>query len=106
MRLALVQNGPIAVNFEVYSDFSQYSGGVYHHTRLNGLTQNNFDPFELTNHAVLIVGYGVNRTTNEDYWIVKNSWGESWGLDGYFLIRRGTDECGIESLASEAFPIP
>lgn len=58
------------------------------------------------NHAVLLVGYGVDNQTEEKYWIVKNSWGENWGENGYFRIRRGTDECGIESLAVEAFPIP
>ncbi|OTF71010.1 hypothetical protein BLA29_010020, partial [Euroglyphus maynei] len=65
-----------------------------------------FNPFELTNHAVLVVGYGIDKKSGEKYWIVKNSWGKQWGMDGYFLMRRGTDECGIESLAMAATPIP
>ncbi len=62
--------------------------------------------FQLTNHAVLIVGYGTDTKSNEDFWIVKNSWGDGWGENGYFRIRRGVDECGIESMATEATPIP
>jgi len=102
MKQSLVDNGPMVVGFEVYPDFKQYSGGIYHHT---GLTDG-FNPFELTNHAVLIVGYGTDAETGEDYWTVMNSWGKEWGVDGFFKIRRGTDECGIESIAVNATPIP
>lgn len=109
MRLELVKNGPIAVGFEVYPDFMSYSGGVYEHTTAEHhqtMSRLGFNPFELTNHAVLVVGYGVDHRTGKKYWIVKNSWSEKWGLQGYFWIRRGTDECGIESLAVAATPIP
>ena len=61
-----------------------------------------FNPFEVTNHAVLVVGYGEENGVK--YWIVKNSWGTSWGEDGYFRIRRGTDELAIESIAEYAVP--
>ncbi|XP_042905830.1 dipeptidyl peptidase 1 [Parasteatoda tepidariorum] len=102
MKMELVKNGPIAVSFEVYDDFTHYSGGIYHHTGL----QSRFNPFMITNHAVLAVGYGADKKTGEKYWIVKNSWGETWGEKGYFRIRRGTDECSIESIAVAAKIIP
>ena len=105
MRLALVRGGPLSVSFEVYDDFMSYSGGVYHHTGV-AHNVNRFDPFGITNHAVLAVGYGVDRQSGQNYWIVKNSWGEGWGENGYFRIRRGNNECNIESIAVEAFPIP
>jgi cathepsin F len=46
-------------------------------------------------HAVLMIGYGVESDKN--YWIVKNSWGEDWGEKGYFRITRGVEKCGINT---------
>jgi hypothetical protein len=39
------------------------------------------------NHAGLLVGYG--STGNKDFWLVQNSWGESWGEAGYIRILKG-----------------
>jgi cathepsin C len=101
MKLELVNNGPVAVAFEVYDDFMTYHGGIYHHTGL----RNKYNPFQETNHAVLLVGYGVDKSTGEKFWSVKNSWGTGWGENGYFRIRRGVDECAIESIAVKSNPM-
>ncbi len=98
MMMAL-QDGPVSVAFEVTDDFQQYRSGIYQHT---GLTDS-FNPFRLTNHAVLLVGYGEVDGTK--YWIVKNSWGMAWGEGGYFRIIRGRNELNIESMAVTADPI-
>lgn len=99
--LELLHRGPMSVSFEVYEDFHNYAGGIYHHTGIR-----RFNPFEIVNHAVLLVGYGQDEITAEKYWIVKNSWGTAWGENGFFRIRRGTDEVGIESCVVEVIPIP
>jgi len=101
MRLALVKKGPLVIGFNVTNDFMHYKTGIYTKPELQE-TSDGFNPFEVTNHAVLVVGYGEENGVK--YWIVKNSWGTEWGEDGYFRIRRGTDELGLESLAVYAKP--
>lgn len=52
-------------------------------------------------HGVTIIGWGSNNQGN--YWIVKNSWGSSWGQSGYFNLARGGNSCGVFQMAS--YPI-
>eukprot|EP00163_Fabomonas_tropica_P027601 TRINITY_DN536_c0_g1_i3.p1 TRINITY_DN536_c0_g1~~TRINITY_DN536_c0_g1_i3.p1 ORF type:complete len:523 (-),score=88.32 TRINITY_DN536_c0_g1_i3:25-1539(-) len=101
MQMDILANGPLAVAYEVYPDFMQYHSGVYQHTGERGL-----NPFQITNHAVMIVGWGVDTEgSGLPYWIVMNSWGLSFGIEnGYFWILRGQDECSIESMATSGIP--
>jgi cathepsin B len=50
----------------------------------------------LGGHAIKIVGWGVSES-GMDYWTVANSWSDEWGMNGFFEIERGVNECGIES---------
>jgi cathepsin B len=96
-RVADIQNeilnhGPVEAAFSVYQDFLTYKSGVYSHTSGS----------MLGGHAVKILGWGVEGGLN--YWLVANSWNEDWGADGYFKIRRGGNECGIESQCVAGLP--
>ncbi|CAJ0582173.1 unnamed protein product, partial [Mesorhabditis spiculigera] len=84
IQAEIQKNGPVEAAFIVYEDFYHYSSGVYHH--VSGQ--------ELGGHAVKILGWGTESGT--DYWLVANSWDTDWGMSGYFKIRRGNDECGME----------
>merc|ERR1712110_152944 len=78
--------GPVEAGFNVYEDFMNYVGGVYYHVsgRMEG------------GHAVKVMGWGFDEEAGMDYWLVANSWNTDWGEKGFFRIRMGTDECGIE----------
>merc|ERR1712151_455412 len=87
MQREIMTNGPIQVAFTVYKSFMSYKRGVYQkHPK---------EFMMLGGHAVKIVGWGTKRRL--DYWLAANSWNTKWGLDGFFKIKRGSDECGIES---------
>lgn len=44
----------------------------------------------------MVVGWGTGP--QGDYWVTKNSWGSFWGENGYFKMKRGTDDCAFESM--------
>ena len=84
IQKAIMEGGPVETAFTVYSDFANYVSGVYHH--VSGGVEGG--------HAVRIVGWGVD--SGNKYWKVANSWNPYWGEQGYFRIKRGNSECGIE----------
>jgi cathepsin B len=83
-------NGPMETAFDVYNDFFSYSSGVYQHV-YGGYAGG---------HAVKILGWGTENGV--DYWLCANSWGTSWGIDGFFKIKQG--DCNIDSTVYACTP--
>ena len=88
----LYETGPLAIALNA-NPLQTYSGGILDKTSSQC-------PVSGINHAVTLVGYGAE--SGVDYWIVKNSWGENWGENGYFRIRRGTGCCGVNCYITTA----
>ncbi|XP_052823557.1 cathepsin B isoform X1 [Octopus bimaculoides] len=92
IRQEILTNGPVEAAFSVYKDFLTYKSGVYQHE------EGEF----MGGHAVKVLGWGVEQGT--PYWLVANSWNPDWGDKGFFKIKRGTNECGIEDQIVAGLP--
>jgi cathepsin L len=87
---ALATVGPLTISVDA-STWSSYEGGVY-----DGCSYDDMD----MDHAVTLVGYGTDETSGADYWLVRNSWGPTWGEGGYIRLKRDPVDdtpCGVDT---------
>jgi len=93
LKAVVAKYGPVSVG--IYADplFHMYEGGVHYSNWC-------FNQDDKLNHAVLVVGYGHDKKSGQDYWLVKNSWGAKWGEAGYIRMSRNRgNNCGIATAA-------
>ncbi|XP_063116953.1 cathepsin O isoform X2 [Cavia porcellus] len=90
MARVLLLSGPLVVIVDAVS-WQDYLGGVIQHHCSSGEA----------NHAVLVTGF--DQTGSTPYWIVRNSWGSSWGVDGYAYVKMRSNVCGIADSVSAVF---
>jgi len=93
LQMAVATIGPISVGIDAaHNSFQLYKDGVYNERHCS-TTQ--------LDHGVTVVGYGTED--GKDYYLVKNSWGKSWGEKGYIKMRRNYhNQCGISTMACYA----
>ena len=91
--------GPVSVGIDASRpSFHLYKEGIYYEKPCSSTK---------LDHGVLVVGYGEDKDENKEngeYWIVKNSWGPTWGMKGYINMSRNKDNnCGIAT--DPSYPI-
>eukprot|EP01028_Stygiella_incarcerata_P007393 TRINITY_DN3067_c0_g1_i1.p1 TRINITY_DN3067_c0_g1~~TRINITY_DN3067_c0_g1_i1.p1 ORF type:complete len:323 (-),score=60.21 TRINITY_DN3067_c0_g1_i1:147-1115(-) len=95
--MSAVSQQPVSIAiYAAGSTFQGYSGGIYD-------DPNCYSDESHLDHGVLLVGYGSED--GKDFYIVKNSWGETWGENGYIRLARGggRNMCGLLDMGS--YPI-
>lgn len=86
MKKEIFARGPITCGMFVTPGFKKYNGGVYE--------ESGFDKSGV-NHVISVTGWGVDKITGISFWVVRNSWGTSWGEEGFFKIRADKNNLGI-----------
>jgi len=82
MKALVAQHGAVVTSVNADGPFMNYGGGIF-----AGCTSSE------TNHAVTVVGYGTENGV--DFWLIKNSWSDRWGENGYIRLKRGVGMCGV-----------
>jgi len=92
IQQSLYNIGPLSICVDA-SNWQDYEGGVF--------TADNCADIDLLDHCVDLVGFNTENSTNS-YWIVRNSWGTDWGIEGFIHLQMWADTCGMALWATSS----
>lgn len=96
LKQIVASYGPVSIVIIAKDNLHNYRSGVYYDAKCNDTPDPDY-------HGMIVVGYGKDNKTGLDYWKIKNSWSQGWGMMGFGLMSRNRDNnCEI---ASDAYII-
>jgi hypothetical protein len=107
MKQHIFNEGPIMAVIQVYQSFMNYDGLTIYEP-----TKTELEGKDMGNHAIEILGWGVDSSSGMEYWVCCNSWGEGWPAKekecngiGYFYVRLGNNTINIEAYSCACTPV-
>lgn len=99
IRTEIFRFGPVTTGYKVYADFYNFDPKteIYEYDEVSP---------QVGGHAVILIGWGEEIKNNilTKFWWIKNSWGEDWGIGGYFKMIRGVNNCELEENVVAGLP--
>jgi len=101
MKAEIYARGPISCGIDATAGLEAYQGAA-----ATGAVYQEYNPFPMVNHIISVIGFGYDTAAQLDYWIVRNSWGQPWGENGFVRVVMGKPDynLAIESGCGWAVP--
>jgi len=102
MKAEVYARGPISCVIDATAKLDAYEGA-----NAKDIVFSEYNPNPEVNHIVSIVGFGIDKPANNTpYWIVRNSWGQPWGINGFFRIIMGQPDYNLAIESGCGFGVP
>jgi len=96
MQSEIYNRGPISCGIDATNGLEAYMGGIY----------SEYKKTPIINHVISIIGWGASDNGTTPYWIVRNSWGQPWGEQGWFRIVLGQPDYNLAIEKDCSFGVP
>jgi hypothetical protein len=97
IRFEIMNYGPVVVGYKVTQSFMNFFKNPSNAKKVftQEIADNSNNDKVLGGHAVVAGGWGIDENTGDEYWLIRNSWGDKWADEGWFRLQRGINFMGI-----------